>query len=42
MEQLIARKLQVLNLRQRVLLLIGIVLILRLIAHVPSINWAIW
>ena len=42
MEQPISRKLQLLSLRQRVLLLIGIVLIVRLIAHVPIINWAIW
>jgi hypothetical protein len=42
MEQSISRKLRLLNLRQRVLLLIGIVLILRLIAHVPVLNGAIW
>jgi hypothetical protein len=42
MEQLVPRKLQLLNLRQRVLLLIGMVLILRLIAQVPIIDWAIW
>jgi hypothetical protein len=42
MAQSISRKLQLLSLRQRILLLIGIVLILRLIAHVPNINGAIW
>jgi len=42
MEQSISRKLQLLNLRQCVLLLIGIVLILRLIAHVPVFNGLIW
>jgi uncharacterized membrane protein len=42
MQQLISRKLQLLNLRQSVLILIGLVLIVRLIAHVPSINWVIW
>jgi len=42
MEQLILQKLLLLNLRQRILLLIGIVLILRLIVQIPVLNWAIW
>jgi hypothetical protein len=42
MEQLISQKLLLLNLRQRILLLIGIVLILRLIVQIPVLNWAIW
>jgi preprotein translocase subunit SecY len=42
MVQSISRNMQLLNLRQRVLFLIGVVLIVRLIAHVPVFNLAIW